>query len=158
MTLIGDANLVGVQLDAGPMGFCGIRLWLKGHPVGDPALYGTTGALVEQLARFRSRAFERVNPMLFRESSQRCLDIIYDTLFDANGDLADSVSSIQQYGAFLLSPNLCESLDDYLVVVVSDGREQRIVTRHFIDSDVLELRVPESTIEHVFEDVEEALA
>ncbi len=41
-----------------------------------------------------------------------------------------------------MSPNLCESLDDYLVVVASDGREQRILSRNCVDRTVCAVRVP----------------
>ena len=58
----------------------------------------------------------------------------------------------------MLSPNLCESLDGYLVIVVSDGHEQMILARDYIDGAVLESRAPEGTIENVVEAAEEVLA
>ena len=157
MTLVGDSDVVGVELAEGPSGFGGMRLWLNGHPIGGPELYGTVGALAEGLARFRSRANERVSPKFFLESARWCLDTVQDALFGPSEDLKSSVSSAQQYGAFLLSPNLCESLDGYLIVVVSDGHEQRIIARSYVDGAAVEVRAPQGTIEHVFEAAEAAL-
>ena len=158
MTLIGDVNVVGMQLTAGPTGFCGMSLWLHGHALGDRELFGTTESLREGLARFRSRAEERVRPTFFAESSERCLDTVHDALFGPSTDLNDAVLNGQNFGAFLLSPNLCESLDQYLIVVVSDGNQQRIISRDYLDGAVVEITVPDGTIEHVLETAENTLA
>lgn len=158
MTLVGNPEVVAVELVAGPAGFCGMRLWLNRQAVGDPELYGPAGALAEGLSRFRARESKRVDPSLFSASASTCLDAVGDALFGPSRGLRSSVLDLQRYGAFLLSPNLCESLDDYLIIVVSDASQQRVLSRSYIDGTVVEVGAPASTIESVFEATELRLA
>lgn len=153
----GDPAVVALELVPGPVGFCGARLWLEGVSLGEPDAYGTIGALAQGLARFRARAGERVQPSLFNEPAGECLSTVDRALFGASTSLSSSISSGQKYGAVLLSPNLCESLDDYLIVVVSNGDEQRILARRYVDSSVIEAGVPEGTLENAISLAEEFL-
>lgn len=157
MTICGNPQVIAVELVPGPKGFCGARLWLAGASVGDPDLYGTAGSLAEGLARFRAGALERVQPILFNEPALTLLDRVHNALFGPSKDLESSVANGRRYGALLLSPNLCECLDDFMIVVVSDRAEQRVLVRGYADGTMLEARVPDGTLEEVFEAAEELL-
>lgn len=160
MTYVGDERSVGIRLVPGPPGFCGMELSLNGRRLGEPELYAPSATLAAQLASFRSRAAARVSPSLFARSARDCLDTIHHALFDLGEErtLEESWKAGETFGPFLLSPDLCESLDAYFIVVMSDGTEQRVIARTPGNADVIEARFSEGRLEQVFGLAEQELS
>jgi hypothetical protein len=155
--LIGDKRQLALELTPTERGFCGAALWIGGAQIGNPEEYGVAGALAEAFEGFRKKEPLRDDEALFSLEANELLDQVDEALFGDSGELDNAILGAQRFGPFLLSPNLCESLDDYLIVVVSRGNSQRVIARSCSGGDSLEAFIPKRTLEQAMSTAERLL-
>lgn len=154
--LYGNPQTVAVELVEGPPGFCGMSLGLGGACLGDANLYVPAGAIAEAMAWFCGRAHLRVRPDALESAGQDFLNKAYEAEYGTGHKDTEALVP-EEYAPFLLSPNLCECLDSHVIVVVSHGAEQRILSRSLLDGSTRDVRVSSGALEAVFEAARETL-
>lgn len=145
--IIGDQKNLAMELIDGPVGFCGLRLWIAGQGFGEPELYAPLATIRCQSDWFRSQTNLRVSPDLFSEPASVVLVQTHDAIFGEADSLEQAATAAERYSAFILSPNFCESLDGLVVVVVSDGGYQRVIVREDSQAQIHEVLVADGTLE-----------
>lgn len=137
--VIGDRDRLAIEVVHFKSPFCGLALYLAGERIGDPTMYAPAGAMVLALRSFRSSADRRCNPEYFRMPVELLLNEVHEGAFgSASGSLSEISARSRFLAPFILSPNRCESLDEFLIIVVTNDNQEKVIARKFGEVRVVE--------------------
>lgn len=154
---IGDPKTLAFELMPGPTGFCGVSIWVAGQSFGEPELFEPWDKILNESRFFCSQAPLRISPEVFSLPSKVLLDRMYEALFGEHNSVERGEEAAVKYAPFVLSPNFCESLDGFSVVVVSNGRQQRVILRGDFQAQIHEVLVNDSTMEFLLKRLPEVI-
>lgn len=149
--IVGEPSEAALEFHPRQPGFLSAVFWLAGLCFGDPMVSAPSGVLAEGLERFQANEARRFAPRLFHEETSALLDRVENALFGEADSLEEARLQGREHSAFLLSPNLFESLDDCFVVVVSGEDFQRVAVRRSADGALFSSSLPLGTMERLCE-------
>lgn len=157
--IFGETAQVALELIVTRPSFCGAALWVRDRRFGEPELFAPSATLVANMIRFRRLQPQREAPSLFEKEPGYLLGLVEKELFGSQPlrSAAAEAASNRAYSPFLLSPNLCESLDGELIVVFTKGGKQLIAAESYTDGASKSVVVPVDTLEELLSRAEQWL-
>jgi hypothetical protein len=123
-----------------------IRFWARAQSIGNWDDYAALDGCAYWLGEFVTRAERRFEPDLLGKSKDEVFHILYDSFM---GRLTGREPYVDTYGRFNISRLGMSSFDKYVVLLIEEPQQQRLVWQSSDDYVVKEALLPSGEMQRV---------